>query len=175
METVNKLANVPAFMEFRETKDEKSFELFQRSVLSDGSAHVVQNSAFVKELYNFIRSPSLDVSKPLFLKCVQLCIECCARLQPLEVKDHRTSMFICRKSGWILLKEAKGELRESVLQAAEIGRKAAVWLLGNNMSSPNVSLVGEVHKSLFEIELAKVLSSLFQGASNHLQIFPLKV
>ena len=166
---------MPAFMEFRESKDEKSFELFQRSVLSDGSAHVVQNSAFVKELYNFIRSPSLDVSKPLFLKCVQLCIECCARLQPLEVKDHRTSMFICRKSGWILLKEAKGELRESVLRAAEIGRKSAVWLLGNNLSSPNVSLVGEVHKSLFEIELAKVLSALFQGAFVNYKVFLLKV
>ena len=72
--------------------------------------------------------------------------------------------FICRKAAWILLKDEKSsDFVEAIECAVNLGKNSAKWLLANSIQNPNLSLVGEVHQSLFELELARNILAVFKG------------
>ena len=93
MELSTELQKVEGVKNFAQKCDKESFETLQCSLLKTENREVTENSSFVKDFYNLVRSPQVEGENSLYGKTIELCVQLCERMKLEYLNDHRTLQF----------------------------------------------------------------------------------
>ncbi len=158
------LEELLAWNSFIQSPQMDSFEALKLEMLNKQCPDAKRVSR-LKDFYNLIRSPAFPAdNEELFVEALKLCVSLCDKLESTNVMACRTAMFICRKVAWIYLKlDSVEHLQDYIATSLTVGKQAATNSLKNSSDNPSMSLVQEVHKALFELELVRCLVMAQKG------------